>query len=329
MRTIMIMKGLPGSGKSRKAAEVIKKEPTRWVRINRDDLRGMCVGPGNNPYSGNRNEREDLVRNFKAELVRQAIREGFDVILDDTHLVPKTVRSMHDLAKSIGDIKVIEVGINESVATCIERDSKREGFAHVGEKVIKDMARGAGLDKGRKLSDKEAYYPPRWAPGQGGDNGMAYEFDPALPTTIDSDLDGTASLLNGRDPYDATNCDQDPPNTPVIECIKGMYVYLCARAVKENRDPKTIKILFTSGRQEKYREPTERFLAEHLPGIPYELHMRKTGDQRKDAVIKREMYDNEIKGKWNILFILDDRNQVVDNWREMGFHTFQVAPGNF
>src|SRR5579885_371283 len=185
MRTIMVMKGLPGSGKSRKAAEVIKKEPGRWVRINRDDLRGMCVGPGNNPYGGNRNEREDLVRNFKNELVRQACREGFDVILDDTHLVPQTVRKIHELAQSIGDVTVMEVAVNESVETCIERDSKREGFARVGEKVIKDMARGAGLDKGRKLSDKEAYYPPRWAPGGGGDNGMGYTDDPALITTID------------------------------------------------------------------------------------------------------------------------------------------------
>jgi predicted kinase len=324
---MIIMRGLPGCGKSRKAAELIKKEPGRFVRINRDDLRSMVVGPGNNPYGGNRNEREDLVRNFKNELARQAIREGFDVIFDDTHLVPQTVKKLHELAMSIGDIKVIEMAINESVETCIARDAGREGFAKVGEKVIKDMARGAGLDKGRKLNDKESYYPPRWAPGGSGDNGMVYQEDPNLLTTIDCDLDGTTSLLNGRSPYDATNCDKDPPNRPVVECIKAMYAYLCSVAPKGRA--KDVKILFTSGREEKYRAPTETFLAEHLPGIPYELHMRKTGDMRKDAIIKREMFDNEIKGKWNILFVLDDRNQVVDNWREMGLHCFQVAPGNF
>ena len=325
MRTIMIMKGLPGSGKSRRAAELVKKEPGRWVRINRDDLRSMVVGPGNNPYGGNRNEREDLVRNLKSELTRQAIREGFDVILDDTHLVPMTVKKLHTLAASIGDIKVIEVGVNESVQTCIDRDARREGFAQVGEKVIRDMARAAGLDKGRKLSDKEAYYAPRWAPGNGQD-GIIPEFDPNLPTTIDSDLDGTASLLNGRDPYNATDCDKDPPNTPVIECIKAMHAYLVAT---QPQHAGKVKILFTSGREDKYREPTERFLNEHLPGIPYELYMRKSGDTRKDAVIKCEMFDENIKGRYNILFVLDDRNQVVDNWREMGLPTFQVAPGNF
>ena len=330
MRTMWIFKGLPGCGKSTEAATMIKKEPGRWVRVNRDDLRGMVVGPGNNPYAtGNKNDREDLVRNLKNEIVRQAFREGFDVILDDTHLVPSTVKKLHELALSVGDVKVIERGINVEVAVAIERDAKRTGFAHVGEKVINDMARMSGVDKGRKLSDKEAYYPPRWAPGGGGDNGVAYNDDPKLITTIDCDLDGTTSLLNGRSPYDASSCDKDPPNTPVVECIKAMYVYLTGRAVAEGKDPNAVKIIFTSGREDKYRAPTESFLAEHLPGIPYLLYMRATSDQRKDSVIKREMFDENIKGKWNILFVLDDRNQVVDNWREMGLHCFQVAPGNF
>jgi predicted kinase len=337
MRTIMIMKGLPGSGKSRRAAEVIKKEPTRWVRINRDDLRGMAVGPGNNPYGSNRNEREDLVRNFKNELVRQAVREGFDVILDDTHLVPQTVKKLHALAMSIGDIKVIEVGINESVDTCIARDAGREGFARVGEKVIKDMARGAGIDKGRKLSDKEAYYPPRWAPGGEGAGQPSASYDPnsKLPSAVICDLDGTLAFLNGRSPYDASTCDQDPPNLPVIECVVAMY--------KAGHN-----ILFTSGREDKYREPTVKFIEQWVrflneksgvffngkqklvwQTIPYHLFMRSSGDMRKDNIIKTELYDANIRDKFNVVFALDDRNQVVDNWREMGLACFQVAPGAF
>ena len=325
MRTFIIMRGLPGCGKSRKAAELIKKEPGRFVRINRDDLRSMVVGPGNNPYGGNRNEREDLVRNFKNELARQAVREGFDVIFDDTHLVPQTVKKLHELAMSIGDIKVIEMAINESVETCIARDAGREGFARVGEKVIKDMARGAGLDKGRSLKDKESYYPPRWAPGgEGAGHSAAYDPDSELPKAIICDLDGTLCFLNGRSPYDASACDNDPPNLPVIECVKAMH-------------ERGFKVLFTSGREDKFREPTERFIARHLPAytVPqgqktwYHLFMRPTGDQRKDNIIKTELFDQNIRGKFNVAFCLDDRNQVVDNWREMGLCCMQVAPGAF
>ncbi len=328
----MIFKGLPASGKSTEAAKLVNKEPGRWVRINRDDLRGMVVGPGNNPFGGqSRNDREELIRSFKNELTLKALKDGYDVILDDTHLVPMTVKKIHQLAASVGDVKVIERGINASVEECIKRDAAREGFKKVGEKVITDMARGAGIDKGRKLSDKEAYYPQRWAPGApGGDHVYGYDPESKLPKAVICDLDGTLALMNGRSPYDATNCDKDLPNWPVIECIKALYL-------------QGYEILFTSGREDKYREPTIRFIEQYckvqqyIPGdaftlpstIKYHLFMRSSGDQRKDSIIKTELYEQNMKGKFNVVFALDDRNQVVDNWREMGITCFQGAPGNF
>lgn len=321
MRTLVIFKGLQASGKSTEAAALVKQEPGRWVRINRDDLRGMVVGPGNDPHARD-DRREDLVRTFKELLMRQAFDAGYDVILDDTHLVRETVKKLHASAAAYGDVKVIERGINVDVETCVARDAKRTGHARVGEKVIREFARFSGLDKGKKLTDKEAYYPPRFSGGPG-----APAHDPTLLTTIDCDLDGTTSLLNGRSPYDASTCDRDPPNTPVVECIKAMYAYLVSRAPADRKDD--VRILFTSGREDKYRVPTEAFLNQHLPGIPYLLYMRPTGDQRKDSIIKQEMFDEHIRGKWNVLFVLDDRNQVVDQWRSMGLPCFQVAPGAF
>jgi hypothetical protein len=57
--------------------------------------------------------------------------------------------------------------------------------------------------------------------------------------------------------------------------------------------------------------------------------MRKTDDFRKDSIIKEEIYQNEIEGKYNVLCVLDDRNQVVEFWRAKGLVCFQVAPGDF
>ena len=296
----------------------------------------MAVGPGNSPHDRQYSkEREDLVRTLKDEACRQAIRAGYDVILDDTHLVPMTVKKIHTLAMSIGDVTVLEKGFNVSVAECIARDEKRTGFAHVGEKVINDMARSAGLDKGRKLSDKTTYYPPRWSAGGPGADPYKVAQDETLPKAIICDLDGTLSLLNGRSPYDASNCDEDLPNVPVIELVKAMYSQGYA-------------ILFTSGREDKYREPTIRFIEQWVKvlnsnsgvfvngkqkamweTIKYQLIMRDTGDQRKDCVVKRELYDAHITGKYNVVFCVDDRNCVVDAWREMGLTCLQCAPGAF
>jgi len=48
------------------------------------------------------------------------------------------------------------------------------------------------------------------------------------------------------------------------------------------------------------------------------------------------MPDNDLKQMWldsigvdNIAMVFDDRNQVVDMWRQNGLTTFQVADGDF
>ena len=135
-------------------------------------------------------------------------------------------------------------------------------------------------------------------------------------------------MIHNRSPYDASDCDiKDLPNWPVIQTILAHF--------KEGRE-----IIFCSGREDKYRPETIRFIEKYcqLPAfitdgpmkpIGYQLHMRKTDDFRKDAIIKEEIYSEHIEGKYNVLCVLDDRDQVVQFWREHGLTCFQVAPGNF
>jgi len=59
------------------------------------------------------------------------------------------------------------------------------------------------------------------------------------------------------------------------------------------------------------------------------LLMRETGDKRKDSVVKEEMYNLHIKKDFKVVFVLEDRSQVVSHWRSMGLVCFQVAEGNF
>lgn len=340
MRTVFILRGIPSSGKSSFAASLVAKEPKRWVRINRDDLRSMSVGPANNPHTGDKT-REEFVREAKNNLLSAALKSGYDVILDDTHLVPQTVKKLHTFVESIGNVKVIEKSFNVDVEEAIARDAKRSGFAHVGEKVIRDMARGAGLEGRRKLPDREVYYPPIGC-------GDPLTINPDLPTAIMVDLDGTLALIGDRSPYDATDCDEkDLPNWPVIKTVLAMHA-------------QGVKIIFMSGRDVKYRPETVRFIEKYCtvveldssikkdekgnyPGnwipvsqkcIPYELHMRgeldlTKVDQRKDSIIKEELFDAHVRGKYNVLFVLDDRNQVCRKWRELGLTVFQVAEGDF
>jgi len=88
-------------------------------------------------------------------------------------------------------------------------------------------------------------------------------------------------------------------------------------------------IIFCSGRDAVCRPETEAWL-DLFVGVPYEaLFMRPEGDGRKDAVVKREIFDQDIRDSWRIVGVFDDRQQVVRMWRALGLTVFQVAEGDF
>jgi FMN phosphatase YigB (HAD superfamily) len=88
------------------------------------------------------------------------------------------------------------------------------------------------------------------------------------------------------------------------------------------------KILFVTGRDEAYRDPTEEWLKRHA--VAYEhLFMRAAIDYRPDSDVKEEIYRELIEKKYQVLFVVDDRKSVVERWREMGLVCLQCAPGEF
>lgn len=91
---------------------------------------------------------------------------------------------------------------------------------------------------------------------------------------------------------------------------------------------KCAQIVYMSGRMERCRHDTLRWLAKH--GFPLaELHMRMDGDYRPDYVVKSELADALGFSKDTVLCAIDDRQQVVDMWRKRGIRCLQVADGNF
>lgn len=169
-------------------------------------------------------------------------------------------------------------------------DRDRKRANYVGEKVIRDMWR-------QFLAPKP----------------ITVDRDAMLPNCIIIDVDGTLAIMNGRGPFEWSRVHEDYPNQPVHDLLAGMD---------------SSKFVFMSGRDEVCRTETERWLRKYL-GVDAPLYMRPAGDQRDDRIIKREIYDREIKGKLNVLFVLDDRDKVVRQWREMGLPCFQVAEGDF
>jgi uncharacterized HAD superfamily protein len=90
-----------------------------------------------------------------------------------------------------------------------------------------------------------------------------------------------------------------------------------------NLGPEYTAILIT-GRPDDYRKDTEAWLKQH--GIRYsKLHMRRAGDHRPDTIVKQELLDRV--GRDRVAFVIDDRPQVCDMYRECGMRVFQVSSG--
>ena len=53
--------------------------------------------------------------------------------------------------------------------------------------------------------------------------------------------------------------------------------------------------------------------------------MRPFGDRRKDLIVKKELYMNHIHNNYDVICVFEDRQSVVDMWRELGLLCCQVA----
>lgn len=317
MQKIILTVGLPASGKSTWAKAEVAKDPDSWCRVNNDDIRAMLNGSVYSP------EYEKLITETRNFLIREGLKRGKNVIIDNLNINRRHFDDVVKIAKSVnGNFQVFEKPFYVELEEAIERDSKREGKAKVGEVVLKKWWKESGGKQHKFYKARtEIITTQTWdAPVV-----EAPALVPGAPEAVVCDLDGTLALLNGRSPYDASKCDRDLPNHPVIQTLLAH--------VEKGR-----KVIFCSGREDKYREPTIKFIETHLKykdsdgeewGVEYQLHMRKSDDFRKDSIIKEEIYRAEIEGKYNVLCVLDDRDQVVQFWRSKGLTCFQVAPGNF
>lgn len=143
------------------------------------------------------------------------------------------------------------------------------------------------------------------------------------PYAILCDIDGTLAHMDERfkkfGPKGAYQWDavgSDTLDDTIAEILRLYYITEHA------------KIILFSGRDSVCRPETEQWLKDKM--VPYhQLFMRGQGDMRKDSIVKREMFDAEIKNEYQVLFVLDDRDQVVEMWRQMGLKCLQVDYGNF
>lgn len=312
MRCFFMFKGLPGCGKSTaaKKLQAINLDPCHIVE--RDDIRDYFGFLGQ-AFS---KENEQKVTDEQERIMHEIMSTGDDdVISSDTNFNPKCEKLYRELCKKYDYEFIVKDMSDIPIEVCIYQDSLRTGAKHVGEKVIRDMARRYNIGP---YKEKEKTPPvPITDP---------ISHDRNLPSCVIVDIDGTIAKMVNRTAYDESKVYSDSPRTEVITVIKSLY--FCYHNLTEH-----FRIIFLSGRTDKCYDDTMRWLIDVAGFDPavfkFQLLMRKSGDYRKDSIVKNELFDSNIRSKYNVVGVFDDRHQVINEcWLPKGFTVFDVGDGS-
>ena len=236
--------------------------------------------------------KEKLIVKFRDALILEGLINNNNVIVDDTNLDNAKIKGIVAKFREVFPKLGYEIKrFDIELKDAIARDLARPNS--VGSKVITDMY--------NKLYNKVRPEADR---------------DETLPKAVIFDVDGTLARMVGRNPFDWQAVKEDEVKTEVADL---------ARTLKAAGK----KIVVVTGRDGSCLDLTKEWLDEN--NIPFDdIFIRPEGNMEKDSKIKRDIYYNNIKGKYFVEFVVDDRDQVVEMWREeLGLTCLQVDYGNF
>lgn len=299
MCKILVLQGVPASGKSTWAKEFVKDKKD-WVIVSRD-----CIRESTGNYWVP--ERENYISELEFDAITHAIKNNLNVIIDATNLNPKTIKKWDELGAKYNievEYKLFKISYKEALA----RDEERG----------KNGGRAVGIKTIRRFFNN--YFPEDIAPLS--DDRKIIEYDVYKKDCIICDIDGTIALRNGRSPFDYSKVSEDTFDPRMKRLL-------------ETFDPNKLDLIFVSGREgtEQCKEDTVNWICSNLKNsdfrLEFKIFFRKEGDYRNDAIVKKEIYDNLIKPTYNVIAVFDDRNRVTDMWREEGILCAQVYYGDF
>lgn len=112
------------------------------------------------------------------------------------------------------------------------------------------------------------------------------------------------------------DCDKDEPIWPVIDLVLAI----------SNR----YHIVFCTSRNITFKEKTQIWIDDYIDLWKAPLLMRKSiNDHRSDAIVKPELLKEAGITTENTAFILEDKNSMVEAWRELGFIVLQPVKNEY
>lgn len=312
MTELIITRGLPGSGKSTWAHHEASKN-VNTVVVERDMLRQTLF---NSYWTGNQQD-ENKVTKIQLKRVKGLLELGYRVIVSDTNLPDRSVKQWQQVAHDTGAVFTVNDLRALPLETVLGRNAQR--IRQIAGKMVPESVI---FEKyGRFINGRDLSKPVEFTPKV--DTSIEPYVQPDWETQFEAvifDIDNTLAIMGERSPYDGAKVYLDTLNKDVAQALKLYY-------------NAGVQVLIVSGRDEKYRAVTEKWLTDS-DVLEYDaLYMRPEGDNREDSIIKYELFNKHIRGRmYKILGVFDDRHRVLRMWRKLDLTTFHVNgpdAGNF
>lgn len=299
-----ILRGLPGSGRSNAAKNMVEDNP--WLlRVAREDIALQLYGHYH-PMDLDR-FMTDNVSLIQMSQIDTALKAGLSVVDDNINIDAESIKKLYVLANRYNLVPEI-IDFNLHFEKCIKAD--RWENPSYGEAYIRTLV--------RKFIDKGSLRPVPQNDPADIKIGRRYVPDKSLPKAFWLDADGTFFGMGERNPFD-------------FHLVHLDYVHEHIRNIVQALRKDDYAILVMTGRDESCREGTWKAFVD--AGVePTEMFMRPNGtNEIQDFQIKEEMFfGNNLHKKYFVEFAFDDRNSVVKHTRySMGIPVLQVADGDF
>lgn len=303
IKKIILVRGIPGSGKSTWAKAWVAEDPEHRIRLNWDDMRNML-----GPYWVPSREPINVMMLWAGVKNAAYCTKPYDIVIDNMNLNPVAIEEFTEWIETYNaSSHAIQTNTQyvlefkdffTPIEECIHRDSLRPH--PVGEKTIRSIWRRYKhfiqttavetlVNKLRPFTNK--------------------------PKCIVIDMDSTMCFNTTKRPWygegAAEGMINDIPNTGVVMLIKELQ--------------KSFPIIVVTGRDTSQAAVTKQWLANQ--GIaPTQYYFRTEGDFRKGTEVKRENI-LQVLETYDIVSIFEDCEPIVEMFREMGLTVLQPNKG--
>lgn len=133
MVNLVLLSGIPGSGKSTQVNKQLKENPNR-IWISRDVIRFRLLKDGEEYFS-----HEDEVVDIFIKSIDTALHSGCDVVYADATFLTENARNKILDKLNLEGVEITIADFNVSLKTCLERNEQRNGRACVPRDQIRRM----------------------------------------------------------------------------------------------------------------------------------------------------------------------------------------------